>query len=128
MRFRYDRDMDCLVPISDRRNDIPPPPSGPTIIRDIDGYRTVAGDVAHDGKRVHIGSRSRHREFLRDNNYVEVGNDYDRKQVDQRQPRRETKAQFQTRQRDRVEHIKRAIDLVRTGRVAEHFNVNRHRD
>lgn len=128
MRYRYDADMDCLVPIRDGRNDLPPPPSGPTIIRDIDGYRTVAGDVANDGKRVHIGSRSRHREFLRDNSYVEVGNDFDRGQVLEGRPRRETKEQFQRDQRNRVEHIKRAIDLVRTDRVAEHFNVNGHRD
>lgn len=128
MRYRYDPDMDCLVEIRDGRNDVPPPPAGPMIVRDIEGYRTVAGDVAHDGKRVHIGSRSRHREFLRDNNYVEVGNDYDRRQVDERQPRRETRAEFQRKQRDRVEAIKMSIDLVRTGRVAERFNVNGHRD
>ena len=33
------------------------------------------GYVASDGKRIVIGSRSRHRAFLRDNHYVEVGNE-----------------------------------------------------
>lgn len=119
MRFRYDKDLDAVVPIGN--NYYESPRQGPHVIRDIEGYRTAAGDIANDGKRSYISSRSRHREFLRDNNYIEVGNDYDRRQVDDRQPRRQTKAEFQARQRDRVEHIKRAIDLVRTGRVREHF-------
>jgi hypothetical protein len=127
-RYRYDPDMDCLVPIMDRRNDVDAPPSGPMIIKDIDGYRTIAGDVAHEGKRVHIGSRSRHREFLRDNGYVEVGNDFDRGQVNEGLPRRETKAEFQAKRRSRVEAIKMAIDLVRTGRVNERFDTQRRDD
>lgn len=51
------------------------PPSGLQIIRDIEPYRTAASDVASGGKRPVIGSRSRHREFIRDNGYVEVGNE-----------------------------------------------------
>lgn len=127
-RFRYDPDLDALVEIREGSNFFQAEPQGPQIMRDIPGYRTVAGDVANDGKRVQIGSRSRHREFLRDNGYVEVGNDYDRRQVDDGAPRRQSKADFQREQRNRIEHVKRAIDLVRTGRVAEHFNVNGHRD
>jgi hypothetical protein len=48
---------------------------GPQIIRDIEPYRSVAFDAA-TGKRALIGGRAQHREFLRRNNYVEVGNDY----------------------------------------------------
>ncbi len=44
------------------------------IIRDIDAYRTVAADVATGGKAV-IGGRRQHREFLKRNGYVEVGNE-----------------------------------------------------
>lgn len=45
-----------------------------TIIRDIDPYQAVAVDVAI-GKPPRIGSRSEHREFLRRNGYVELGNE-----------------------------------------------------
>lgn len=122
MRYRYDKDLDALVPIGN--NYYESPPQGPTIIRDIPGYMTVAGDIANNGERSYISSRSRHRTFLRDNNYVEVGNDYDKRQVDDHQPRRQSKAEFQAQRQNRVEHIKRAIDLVRTGRVREHFDVD----
>jgi len=120
-RFLYDEGMGIYSPGG---NYFEPKPAGPQIMRDIDGYKTVAGDIANDGKRIHIGSRSRHREFLRDNGYVEVGNDYDKRQVDDGQPRRQSKAEFQERQRQRVDAIKQAIDLVRTDRVREHFNVD----
>lgn len=46
---------------------------GIQIIKDIDPYKTVAADV--NGKPAKIGSRREHREFLKRNNYVEVGND-----------------------------------------------------
>ena len=46
----------------------------PMVIADIQPYQAVALDVA-SGKAPIINSRSRHREFLRRNNYVEVGND-----------------------------------------------------
>jgi hypothetical protein len=55
-----------------KRDDIAP--RGPQIIRDIEPYRSVAFDIA-SGKRVLVGGRAQHREFLRRNNYVEVGND-----------------------------------------------------
>lgn len=43
------------------------------IIKDIDPYKTIAADA--NGKPAKIGSRREHREFLKRNNYVEVGND-----------------------------------------------------
>ena len=46
----------------------------PQIIRDIDPYQAVAVDVA-TGKPPRIGSRSEHREFLKRNGYVELGNE-----------------------------------------------------
>jgi hypothetical protein len=49
--------------------------AGPQIISDIAPYRTAATDVA-TGQRAVIGGRRQHREFLRRNGYVEVGNDY----------------------------------------------------
>ena len=48
-------------------------PSG-QIIKDIDPYRTVAADK-ETGKRANVGSRSEHREFLKRNGYIEVGNE-----------------------------------------------------
>lgn len=74
-RYIYDPDLECLVEIGAGSNHPDPTPGGLQIIRDIEPYRTAASDIAHAGKRVVIGSRSRHREFLRDNAYVEVGNE-----------------------------------------------------
>ncbi len=48
-------------------------PSGIQIIKDIEPYRAVAADV--NGKRPAIGSRREHREFLKRNNYHEIGNE-----------------------------------------------------
>ena len=48
--------------------------SGPQVIRDMDPYMSVAADKA-TGEQVAVGGRAQHREFLRRNNYVEVGND-----------------------------------------------------
>ena len=52
-----------------------PTPQGPHLIRDIEPYRSVALDRA-TGRRAVIGGRAQHREFLRRNDYVEVGNSY----------------------------------------------------
>ena len=49
--------------------------AGPQIMSDIAPYRTAATDVA-TGQRAVIGGRRQHREFLRRNGYVEIGNDY----------------------------------------------------
>ena len=48
---------------------------GPHIIRDIAPYRSAATDIA-TGRCALIAGRRQHREFLRRNGYVEVGNDY----------------------------------------------------
>ncbi len=74
-RYVYDREMDEMVEVGAGSNYPREQPSGVQIIRDIEPYRTAASDVASDGKRAIIGSRSRHRAFLRDNHYVEVGNE-----------------------------------------------------
>lgn len=74
--YIYDADLDAMIMIRGPGANHPDdPPSGVQIIRDIEPYRTAASDVASDGKRPVIGSRSRHRTFLRDNGYVEVGNE-----------------------------------------------------
>lgn len=75
--YVYDSDLDAMVQIRGPGSNHPVeiPGSGMQIIRDIEPYRTAASDVASDGKRPMIGSRSRHRTFLRDNGYVETGNE-----------------------------------------------------
>jgi hypothetical protein len=75
--FVYDRDLDAMVevtPWSNRPKEARPS-DGVQIIRDLDTYRTVAGDVANGGDPVTIGGRRQHREFLARNNYVEAGNE-----------------------------------------------------
>lgn len=77
------------------------------IIKDIDPYRTVAADQK-TGKRIGIGSRREHREFLKRNDLVEVGNDIPRPQ------QREVRGDFSGVGRD----IKTAIDQLRgQGRI-----------
>lgn len=49
--------------------------AGPQIIKDIEPYKAVGGDIALNGKRPAIMGRRQHREFLKRNNYVEVGNE-----------------------------------------------------
>lgn len=73
-RFRYDKDLDCLVEIRAGSNWFEPS-RGPHVISDIEPYRAVASDIACDGKRPLIGGRRQHREFLSRNGYVEVGNE-----------------------------------------------------
>lgn len=74
--YIVDPDLDAMIEITHGSNHAEPPPgAGMQIIRDIAEYRTAASDVASGGKRVVIGSRSRHRTFLRDNGYVEIGNE-----------------------------------------------------
>ena len=101
-RFRYDKDMDCLIEIRDGSNFFEEEkPKGPAVIRDIDGYRAMGSDVACGGKRPFIGSRSEHRAYLRRNGYVETGNDTPRV-YDDRPSQREAQEQ-------RVHDIKRAM-------------------
>lgn len=105
-RYIYDRDMGCLVEVGELSNREPPPKMGPPtgIIRDIEPYRTVAADVAAGDKRVWIGGRRQHREFLRRNGYAEVGND-----SSLTQPRRPVVLSKEQRVRD----IQRAIHELR---------------
>lgn len=100
MRYRYDKDLDCLIEVRDRSNYFEASP-GPTIISDIEPYRAVASDVACDGLRPVIGGRRQHREFLSRNGYVEVGNEY-------QQPRGESASEGRAREADLVQDIKRA--------------------
>jgi hypothetical protein len=58
-----------------RKTARPSAAAGPQIMSDIAPYRTAATDVA-TGRRAVIGGRRQHREFLRRNGYVELGNDY----------------------------------------------------
>lgn len=44
------------------------------IISELREYKTVAVDK-ETGKQIHIGSRRQHREFLKRNDYVEVGSE-----------------------------------------------------
>jgi len=112
-----------------RKTSNSPPITAPMIMSDIEGYRTVAADSVNGRGRVHIGSRSRHREFLKDNSYIEVGNEcFNDPVVRNGGMRKETKAEFKAKQASRIEAIKRSIDLVKTNRVAEHFNVNGHNE
>lgn len=48
--------------------------TAPRVISDIEPYQAVASDIA-TGKPPHITSRSQHREFLKRNGYVELGNE-----------------------------------------------------
>lgn len=48
---------------------------GMQIIKDIEPYRAVASDVKLGDKPV-ISGRAQHREFLRRNGYIEVGNSF----------------------------------------------------
>lgn len=74
--YVYDRDLDAMImirgPGTNHADDTPAP--GVQIIRDIEPYRTAGSDIAHDNKRIIVGSRSEHRAFLRRNDYIEVGN------------------------------------------------------
>jgi len=113
MRFRYDRDLGCVVEVRDLPNYFEEQEkrshlAAPMVMRDIAEYRTVASDVASGDKRITISSRSRHRTFLRDNGLVEVGNE-------RLKPRKPIPLSRQKRRED----IKRAVELVRQGRQHE---------
>lgn len=102
-RYIYDKDLECLVEIGNGSNR--PEPEKRTkqkgIISDIQPYRAAASDVACNGKRPVISGRRQHREFLRRNGYVEVGNESGYRPSDAPSPREA--------QRDRVMDIKRSL-------------------
>lgn len=56
--------------------DLTPRAEGLQIIKDIEPYVAVASDKVRSRDNPIIGSRRRHREFLRDNGYIEVGNSF----------------------------------------------------
>ena len=101
-RYRYDKDLDCLVEIRDGSNffDETKGSKGPALIKDIEGYRAMGADVACGGKRPFITSRSQHRAYLKRNGYVETGNETPRVYDD--------RPTMQQMQRDRVDDIRRA--------------------
>ena len=109
-RYRYDPATGTLYEVGDAEASC-----GPQVMPDIEPYLTAAGDVAADGKPVVIGGRAQHQEFLRRNNLREVGNDYDKRQVDEGKPRMQTQAEFKAERARRVEAIKRAADMLRAG-------------
>jgi hypothetical protein len=74
-RYRYDKDMECLVEIRDGANYVEEKPKGPTVISDMQPYRAAGSDIACGGKRPMISGRRQHREFLARNGYTEVGNE-----------------------------------------------------
>lgn len=101
MRFRYDKDMDCIVEIREGSNYFEDKPPAPAVISDLAPYRAAGSDIACGGRRPVIGGRRQHREFLRRNGYVEVGNE--------RAPSRGDLPAPREAQRSRVEDIKRAL-------------------
>lgn len=108
-RFVYSKELDCLVEIGVdvKLRD------GPQTISDYEPYMTVAGDVAADGARVVIGGRAQHREFVKRNGYVEIGNEFNGQA-----PLRRPDVSAREMQARRVEAIKRTIDDYRSGRIA----------
>jgi hypothetical protein len=102
-RYRYDKEMDCLVEIRDGSNffDETKGNKGPAVIKDIDGYRAMGADIACGGKRPFITSRSQHRAYLKRNGYVETGNETPRVYDDRPTQRQQTE--------QRVHDIKRAM-------------------
>lgn len=83
------------------------PAASGQIIKDIDPYKTVAADIS--GKRIRVGSRREHREFLKRNELMEVGND-----MPKSAPQREIRGDFSGIGRD----VKTAIEQLRgQGRI-----------
>lgn len=100
--YIYDSDLDAMVEITSGSNHAPPPPgAGMQIIRDLEPYRTAGADVAHGNKRIMIGGRRQHREFLKRNGYYEVGNEYIT-------PKGPSASELRAEQSARVDDIKRA--------------------
>jgi hypothetical protein len=81
-RIVWDRDLQCLVEIGKGSNRAEPEklvaPSN--LMRDIEPYKAAAADK-ETGLRPHIGGRAQHRDFLKRNNYIEVGNERTRRET-----------------------------------------------
>lgn len=69
--YRYDRETKKLIPTAEWVAKYEGGSKVHHVIGDIEPYRAVTGDM--EGKW--ITSRSQHREFLRRNNLIEVGNE-----------------------------------------------------
>lgn len=73
-RYRYDKESKSLIPVDEWfRKYGEKKTLTHYVVPDIEPYKPVTGDMA--GKWIH--SRRQHREFLKRNNLVEVGNEYD---------------------------------------------------
>lgn len=71
-RYRYDRETKTVLPLDEwlaRNGD--PSNKAHHVIPDIEPYKAVTGDMCGQW----VTSRKEHREFLRRNNLVEVGNE-----------------------------------------------------
>jgi hypothetical protein len=71
MRYRYDRETKSLIPLDEWLAKYEGGDRAHHVIGDIEPYKAVTGDM--EGKW--ITSRKQHREFLKRNNLVEVGNE-----------------------------------------------------
>jgi hypothetical protein len=120
-RYRYDKDLECLVEIREGSNYFEPS-KGPHIISDIEPYRAIASDIACDGKRPMITGRRQHREFLQRNGYVEVGNESG--------PTRSDMPSARELQADRAHDIKRAMGEYgsNTGADAAAYHMRRNQN
>jgi hypothetical protein len=77
--YIYDRTLKKVVPKDENYFARADQRRGAVIIRDIEPYKTVAADT--NGKRVVVGGRRQHREFLNRNGYVEMGNEQPRNRL-----------------------------------------------
>lgn len=103
--YVYDADLDAMVDITrSNRPEAPHKGQGLQIIRDLDPYQAVATDVAL-GAPPFITGRRQHKEFLRRNNYQEVGNDFSN-------PGARTWVDEKRDQLDRVADVKRAAGYL----------------
>lgn len=76
-RYRWDKDLGCLIEIREGSN-YPESPKlvGPSnLIRDLEPYKPIAADKETGVRPSYIGGRAQHREFLKRNGYIEVGNE-----------------------------------------------------
>jgi hypothetical protein len=86
------------------------------VMRDLEPYKAVAGDVAAGGDAPVIGGRAQHREFLKRNGYVELGNEIpkDGRTFDMPSVSEDLQRAMQTgmtpEARDAAERAKRALD------------------
>lgn len=78
-----DKVTETVIPLADFMKELPPCECGgkrfrkisaPQVMGDIEPYQAIASDIA-TGKPPMITSRSQHRDYLRRNNLVEVGNE-----------------------------------------------------